>query len=139
MSSDWDREIQQNDSPLYQNYQRLRELNVKTKADICKSLQNLHIQTIEQDEELQCEIGSALRRKQSRIKKVQKESHYSCQRVASISKTPSQLNLSRESIEKKGILKKRESFQSSSSSEKISQKHVKFCSESSKFVHMVLK
>ncbi|CAD8121851.1 unnamed protein product [Paramecium sonneborni] len=139
MSSDLDKELQQNDSPLYQNYQKLSDLNVKTKADICKSLQNIHLQIIQQDDPLQQEIGSALRRKQSHIKKVQKESHYSCQKMASFSKSPSQSNLSKESIEIKSILKKRESFHSSSSSEKISQKHVKFCQENSKFIHLVLK
>ncbi|CAD8119473.1 unnamed protein product [Paramecium sonneborni] len=139
MSSDLDIEIQSNFVSLYENYEKLSILDIKTKADVEKATNTPKIQIIQQDPFLDQEIGSALRLKQRDIKTVQKESKFCRQRVTSINKNTSQLNISKESIERKGILKKRDSQQSSSSDEKITPKHVKFNSESCQFVHMALK
>ncbi|CAD8104942.1 unnamed protein product [Paramecium sonneborni] len=139
MLSDLDLEIQSNFVSLYQNYERLSILDIKTKADIEKATQTPPSQIIQLDPPLDQQIGSALRLKQRDLKTVQKESKFCHQRDASINKNTSQLNISKESIERKGILKNRDSFHSSSSDEKINTKHVKFSTESCKFVHMVLK
>ncbi|CAK59558.1 unnamed protein product (macronuclear) [Paramecium tetraurelia] len=139
MSSDLDLEIQSNFDSLFENYERLGTLDIKTKADVEKATKSPPSQIIQSDSPLDQEIGSALRIKQRDIKAVQKESKFCRQRDASINKNTSQLNISKESIERKGILKNRDSFHSSSSDEKITPKHVKFSTESSKFVHMALK